>query len=78
MRLDDRLLYDSEGSLRARAHPPLPRRAAVVGVVAIVLGLLFALGSWFWWDAPALAPLGGVLVGPGMALTFSWAVRRRR
>jgi protein-S-isoprenylcysteine O-methyltransferase Ste14 len=72
--MDDRLLYDSDGHLRARKRPPLPGKVAVAGAASIVLGVLVLLG--FWWTIPTLAPIGGILFTLGCTLIFSWAVRR--
>lgn len=63
MRLDDRLLYDSEGRLRRKSFAPA--RTAVVSALVLAAGLVGVTGRVLWWTEPTAGP-GALCVGAGL------------
>lgn len=76
MRLDDRLLYDSEGRLRGKSFA-VTRTAAVISALTLVAGLVLTIGRTLWWEEPTAGP-GVLWVGAGLFGLLRWTFARRR
>lgn len=76
MRLDDRLLYDTEGRLRRRSFA-LTRTAAVISILVLVAGLILIIGRVLWWTEPTAGP-GSLWVGAGLFGLLRWTLAHRR
>lgn len=75
MRLDDRLLYDSEGRLRRKTFAPT-RTAAVVSILVLVAGLVLITRSNAVVDGTEAGP-GALWVGAGLFGLLRWTLAHR-
>ncbi|HEU5026470.1 MAG TPA: hypothetical protein VFV01_16250 [Spirillospora sp.] len=74
-RLDDRLLYDSEGRLRGKSFA-ITRTAAVFSVLVLAAGLVLVIGRVLWWAEPTAGP-GALVISVALFNLSRWTLARR-